>query len=541
MSDEITYLGSRAPSGRYPPPQPRPVTGVVLHVEAGSEPAHSIVLRKSDAAVVQIGRRPGTRSGGRLEGNRPGVASFNCPVVSRSHAKLVFADSGAVYCCDAASHHGSWIRPRNGDAERKLVPETPIQLSDGDLLTFGKQVTSSDGLGIVKPVVCRVAFLYGANPPPFKPLVVPNPGRYGVSSDSESDSSHDSDIEELPPPWHSKDSGNGKFVDPFIPKIWVPEDFQDEDEIEDDDQPDQDHHFDDHYSEDSQYGSSMDLSSSPEPVNQPSEPVVIGAWPRSPSSSPSIFSSSFPPIRLVSSSTPLIDEPESPKAVVEDALDDEIIVVDKQPEPESDAAQLKDTLSSLKSEVDKLQVHRRKYKQRFNSNIASITDKFTELEEKTTEMNDLYNLLSDKVNENADSCQQAQAQLDVIQLDLFQQRMDPADKDEQSQDDSKATAKMLEGLVAEMTELRDTTRKEMAEELQSVRDAKDALKILTEEVLVQTQSLKRKRVLDDTDEGSNTVAERPRKRVRQVARVLAQTTAMGVVGAAVCWSALAFA
>lgn len=41
--------------------------------------------------------------------------------------------------------------------------------------------------------------------------------------------------------------------------------------------------------------------------------------------------------------------------------------------------------------------------------------------------------------------------------------------------------------IAEMTVLRDNARKEMAEELKSIREAKDALKSLTEEVQVQVR------------------------------------------------------
>lgn len=43
--------------------------------------------------------------------------------------------------------------------------------------------------------------------------------------------------------------------------------------------------------------------------------------------------------------------------------------------------------------------------------------------------------------------------------------------------------------LAEMTTLRDNARKEMADELQTIREAKEALKSLTEQVQVQVRSL----------------------------------------------------
>ncbi|KAJ7050547.1 hypothetical protein C8F01DRAFT_1178760 [Mycena amicta] len=539
MAEDIEYLGISRGATRGGPFQqngPRAVTGVVLHVEAaGEEGAHSVLLRKSDAAVVQIGRRPG---GQRAVETAPGKAvSLTCAVVSRQHAKLVFSDSGQVFVVDCNSHHGTILSTANGDT-KKLVPETPVQLHDGDSLTFGKAVSSSDGQGLVRPISARVAFLYAANPP-FKPLVVPSPRRYGVSSESDSDSdehSHDSDIEEVPapPPW--RDS-KPEFLPP---NLWIHEDFPDEDEI-DDDQLDEE---DDHYSDYSRCTSSMDLSSSPEPsgsIIPPAEPVVIGSWPLSRSSSPSIFTSSFPPVRLAPLSVPVVDEPESPKIPFEDASDDEIVIV-KEPASTQDTTQLKNSVASLKTEVEKLHAHRRKYKLRFNDNIKVMTGKFSDLEEKTTEINHLYNFLSDKVNENVESCQQAQAQLDVIQLDMFQQRMDPTEKDgERPQEDGKAAAKVLEDLVSEMTELRDMVRKEMADELQTVRDAKDALKKLTEQALLQTESLKRKRSMDEeTTIHTEVVVEPPRKRARRVGKVLARTVTATAVGAVVCWSALAF-
>jgi hypothetical protein len=113
-----------------------------------------------------------------------------------------------------------------------------------------------------------------------------------------------------------------------------------------------------------------------------------------------------------------------------------------------------------------------------------------------------------------------------------------------------------------MTVLRDETRKEMAAELETVRKARDAiLQTLAEQTEVQvcsdifedpdsaehlqTVSLKRKRP-DDEDEDNKVAAAteaapRASKRVKRIAKVLAQTATAVSVGAVVTWSALAFA
>lgn len=189
-------------------------------------------------------------------------------------------------------------------------------------------------------------------------------GRYGVYVPSEASSSderassdsHDSDIEEISDPaptvvrlpWHDNGGGSDSTSSPRgaqkIPECFsapvqyspfgfnadeyrafspgpqepgspvfdrdssfynVGFDAYSNDIFEDDDDNDDN-------SEDSSYSrsnSSMDLSSSPEPSDAPAgankegqagEPVIVGAWPRSRSSSPvSVFSSAFPSVRIV--------------------------------------------------------------------------------------------------------------------------------------------------------------------------------------------------------------------------------------------------
>ncbi|KAF7317958.1 WD-REPEATS-REGION domain-containing protein [Mycena kentingensis (nom. inval.)] len=570
MEDDIQYLGTRPPRLPALQPSPRPVSGVILRIHGNEQDeAQNVVLRKSESNVFTIGRRPGgAGSQPRVEMTGQRVL-LQCAVVSRHHAKLVVSDSGQVFLSDL-SHHGSWLN------SRKLLPETPTPLTDGDTIVFGKSVGSNTG--VVRPVTATVSFIYEPQTP-LKPLVVPHfSGRYGVSSDSESDDSDGhSDAEEhaARPPWYSSDKDD-TTADFFSNHMWIPEDF--DDEIEDDDQLD-DEDDDDSVDQErsSQYsrcGSSMDLSSSPEPQElspQCMEPIIVGSWPRSRSSSPSIFSSSFPPIRLAPllppkpTAPPIVNEPASPRIAPEDDSEDDVVVVtDDKPgakpvvvtEVSEDDEELKESVACLKADVEKLQAQRRKYRERFNENINVMNDKFSNLDksidDKTVEIKGLYQQLSDKVTESVLACNQAQAQIDVLQFDMLQQRMDVNDAEKQNRDaeegaDSRANAKALEELVAEMTELRDTVRKEMADELQTVRAAKEALKALTDETAIQTESLKRKRALEEEEAEGDVarvvVAAEPgprRKRAKQVAKVVARTLTGTAIGAVACWSLLAF-
>ncbi|KAF8196706.1 hypothetical protein K438DRAFT_1825437 [Mycena galopus ATCC 62051] len=172
-------------------------------------------------------------------------------------------------------------------------------------------------------------------------------------------------------------------------------------------------------------------------------------------------------------------------------------------------------------------------------------DKFSDLEERTTEAHDLYNLLSDRLDENVDACHQAQAQLDALQVRMDETPEKAVEPETPPHvDEAIAKAKVLEEMVTEMATLRDNARKEMTEELQSIREAKEALKSLTEQVQAQTASLKRKRLDEEIEvapkETADVAVPPPRKRARGVVKVFAQTAAAVSIGAVVTWSALAF-
>ncbi|KAJ7257912.1 hypothetical protein B0H12DRAFT_462987 [Mycena haematopus] len=329
---------------------------------------------------------------------------------------------------------------------------------------------------------------------------------------------------------------------------------------DDDDDDNSDHSY-------SRSNSSMDLSSSPEPSGPPAgankevagEPIVVGAWPRSRSSSPvSVFSSSFPSVRIrapVEEAAPLKPvSNDAAKVAVDSAENDsdvEVTSADKVDYEKSvdslETTQLKASLATVKAEVAKLNAHRRRYKQRFNDNTHAMGDRFSDLEERATEAHDLYNLLSERLEENVDACHQAQAQLDALQARIDETPEKAVEPETTPYaDEAKAKAKLLGELVTEMTMLRDNARKEMVDELQSIQEAKEALKSLTEQVQAQTASLKRKRLDEEAEgeavqrEAAKVLAFPPRKRARQVAKVLVKTATAVSIGAVMTWSALAF-
>ncbi|KAJ7281900.1 hypothetical protein C8J57DRAFT_85205 [Mycena rebaudengoi] len=600
MADDdcIQYLGTRTGHATRPLVLPNhpfltgsqrhmAVTGIALHIENSAESSQRLIFRKAEEAVVHIGRRPGSDSD-RGKGDGGKTCMFSCPVVSRNHAKIAFSDSGAAYLIDLDSHHGTHIRKRDETQSNQIQPETPTLLVDGDVITFGKSVGSDKGL--VRPVVARVELLYGSQPP-LKPLIVPgvaeaqnkspHSGRYGVyvpassegsasSDELASPASHDSDVEEVAgpfprPPWH--ESGNDStsslrkdepsYIAPLCssslfsqdeyPREYSPVDAQPcspfgssvffnvgFDAYSNDIFEEEDEHS--VFSNYSRSTSPMDLSSSPEPSGPPEgqaplgEPVIIDS------------ASSSPPRNEVQP-PPVLDAP-----VVETRVDKS----DKAVEAIVDSGeieQLKSSLATIKTEVAKLHAHRRKYKQRFNDNIHITGEQFVDLEERTTEVHDLYNALSERLDEGMEANQNAQAQIDALQSQINAVPEEAAPQVEATPsyaEEAKASIQALEQMVTEMTVLRDETRKEMAAELETVRKARDAiLQTLAEQTEVQTVSLKRKRP-DDEDEDNKVAAAteaapRASKRVKRIAKVLAQTATAVSVGAVVTWSALAFA
>lgn len=104
--------------------------------------------------------------------------------------------------------------------------------------------------------------------------------------------------------------------------------------------------------------------------------------------------------------------------------------------------------SVRQAEVAKLHAHRRKYKQRFNDNLHVVGDRFSDIEERTTEAHDLYTLLSDRLEEHVDACHLAQRQLDTLQARM-DETPDKASEPEMPPyfEEAKAKAKVLEEMV----------------------------------------------------------------------------------------------
>lgn len=208
-----------------------------MHVDKyGDNEPQILTFFKSRTKVIDIGRKS-TQSKGKIV--REGASAlFRCPVISRKHAKITFADYGSVRlplirrnCLDSpsalqvqivdlSSHHGTHILHVGELISKMITPEVPNVLSDGDVVTFGKSVGRDDTL--VRPVTARVHLLFGTAPSPSPSPVPATPtnilrsttvssGRYGIYPNSSSSSSSrssspalsdggDSDVEEIPRP-----------------------------------------------------------------------------------------------------------------------------------------------------------------------------------------------------------------------------------------------------------------------------------------------------------------------------------------------------
>ncbi|KIJ53342.1 hypothetical protein M422DRAFT_64778 [Sphaerobolus stellatus SS14] len=131
-------------------------------------------------------------------------AAFTSPVMSRSHAKITFADSGSVFIIDTGSYHGTWVARASDKC--KLEPETPFQLRDGDILTMGKEVFKDGNLH--QPITVSVKLLHSnpsASPmsistgslPPEIPYISPKPrNTFGLHTTTDEDASSDGESQD---------------------------------------------------------------------------------------------------------------------------------------------------------------------------------------------------------------------------------------------------------------------------------------------------------------------------------------------------------
>ncbi|KAG7087324.1 hypothetical protein E1B28_013301 [Marasmius oreades] len=227
FDDDIEYIGSshrERSADIQMTGSSRALTGFALNVEgAATEFKRRMVfgnledLKADGNRVIVVGRSPppsGSTGGSWFQRNGVGNAMFRCPVVSRKHAKFHFEQDNKLFVTDTNSHHGTHIRRHGSLTSTMLKPETPTQLFDGDVITFGKTVGRNGEL--VRPVVVRLELLLKERPvnpqrhantsflladdsndtPSTSPKSTSS-GRYGVFCSSSSSSEHSSDEMEI--------------------------------------------------------------------------------------------------------------------------------------------------------------------------------------------------------------------------------------------------------------------------------------------------------------------------------------------------------
>ncbi|KAF5353815.1 hypothetical protein D9758_010573 [Tetrapyrgos nigripes] len=203
MDDDILYLGTRhKPQSPFDRFTGGPVVGFTLHVDRIAQNGEESMLtfRKAMSNTVVVGRRPQD-----VLNNDPTKAMFRCPVISRTHAKFTFSDSGLLYITDTNSHHGTHVRKPRSLTSTMLKSETPTRLEDGDSITFGKSVAKTPE-NVVRPITVKVELLYGSSsaysylplrssrtPHLSIPQLSPSSGRFGVHGPSRSDDMESSD------------------------------------------------------------------------------------------------------------------------------------------------------------------------------------------------------------------------------------------------------------------------------------------------------------------------------------------------------------
>ena len=103
-------------------------------------------------------------------------------------------------------------------------------------------------------------------------------------------------------------------------------------------------------------------------------------------------------------------------------------------------------------EVEKLQIHRRKYKERFNTNVSKLSDKLTDMDERIAEVNAQYNVLCDQVADAMEvDIPDLQGQVDALQnqMDALSPILDMTPESPMHErEDVKASIQTLHELVA---------------------------------------------------------------------------------------------
>ncbi|KAF9552871.1 hypothetical protein CPC08DRAFT_754510 [Agrocybe pediades] len=165
--------------------------------------------------------------------------------------------------------------------------------------------------------------------------------------------------------------------------------------------------------------------------------------------------------------------------------------------------QTQNSLAAIKTELAKLQTHRRKYKARFNSNVHVMTEKLGEFDDRLLEVNAEYLLLSNQVERIQND--------DMPELNLFiesvQERVmelvDEVEKNKEKEDaEMKGVKEEMEGVkekvksfgevVRELEEFREQTRQRMEYELDAMREMRDSVMASLAEQMEEVRALKEK-------------------------------------------------
>ncbi|RXW17385.1 hypothetical protein EST38_g8472 [Candolleomyces aberdarensis] len=562
---------------------------------------------------------------------------FRCAVVSRKHAKIAFSDSGHVYLIDLSSHHGTHVRKPSEMFSKPLKPEVAFQLSDGDIVTFGKPVGRHEEC--VRPVVVRVELV--RNPQPIKPLVVPSTpsdksstsslmkhssGRYGVYSSSSSDErpsssmdmeDNDSEIEaasaapkdpgssssvsasssqsrqgslplasgfgrafdmlkRLIPPSHTPNiaaanEGVGAQLPPAFTLAPIAPPSSDpsppypmlpplQEALSFSPQPRGNSLLDE-----SRSSSPMDLESpSPGPFGElPEDPEdeSLGGDARDfddddddeSSSSESRGECQSPSYSVDSDAGEDAEQREkSPSVVVVDSRPKtpEVDAKPGAPAESNDMQDMKRDIGKLQADVTRLDELRRKYRTRFNNNVHKLSDKLSHYDDRLAEVNAQYDNLAQKVetisrieisdinNQLEDMSEQIenlayvdipdlQSQVDSMGEDISglstaevlrrgKEAFPAPDKIVLAQQEAEEQVKTLKELVKEMEQLRETTKAQMLNNVNELKEMNERCKSTMEDVaseltrakdvlaaaIAETSlpvSLKRKREEDDEE------------------------------------------
>lgn len=150
------------------------------------------------------------------------------------------------------------------------------------------------------------------------------------------------------------------------------------------------------------------------------------------------------------------------------------------------------TLKQLEASVAKLQSSRRRYKTRFNSNVAFISRKLSEIDDKFAEVDAEYNVLCDQfdgVQHNdlpdlAGQVEELGENFDALlaQRDEHREKMPETFEFQRLEDreDVKTSIKTMHNLADEMRDVHDRTKTELSKELLEIRAMREeAMKDIT--------------------------------------------------------------